>query len=39
MCERTCELCNVDIEDEKHFLLNCSPYDNLCNTLFDNITF
>ena len=29
---------NVDIEDEKHFLLNCYPYDNLREIFFDNIS-
>ena len=35
--ERICQFCNVDIADEKQFLLNCSLYDNLRKTLFDII--
>ena len=36
--ERICQFCNMDIEDGKHILLNCYLYDNLCETLFDNVT-
>ena len=31
LSERTCTFCNVDIEDEKHFLLNCTVlYMKIC---------
>ena len=37
LSERICTFCNVDIEDEKHFLLKCTVYENLRKTLFDDI--
>ena len=32
LSERICTFCNVDIEDEKHFLLKCTVYENLRKT-------
>ena len=39
LSDRICTSCNVDIEDEKHFLLKCTVYvyANLRKTLFDDI--
>ena len=39
LSERICTFCNVVIEDEKHFLLECTVYiyENLRKTLFDDI--
>ncbi len=37
--ERVCNLCNTGaIEDEEHFLLQCSTYNDLRNVLMSNIT-
>ena len=34
--ERLCALCNLnEIEDEEHFLLSCTKYDNIRNVLFN----
>ena len=35
---RVCPSCPLSVQDETHFLFNCSQYDTLRNTLFNNIT-
>ena len=35
--ERICTFSNVDIKDEKDFLLECTVYENLRKTWFDDI--
>ena len=37
LSERICTFCNVDIEDEKHFLLMCTVYENLRKKSFGDI--
>ena len=32
--ERTCAICNMDVETEEHVLLTCSLYDDLRKHLF-----
>ncbi len=37
--ERLCVLCDVNvIEDEKHFLCNCKLYEDIRQTMYDNVS-
>ena len=35
--ERICQLCNVEVEDEKHFVLSCSKLDTCRKSFYDKI--
>ena len=35
--ERICQLCNVEVEDEKHFVLSCSKLETCRKSFFDEI--
>ena len=37
ICDRICELCGLEVEDEKHFLLTCPAYDTERKKMFDKI--
>ena len=36
--ERTCQLCYVEVEDEKHFVLSCSKLEACRKSFYDKIT-
>ena len=38
LCLRICPVCELEIEDEIHFLCKCKAYDNFRNALFRNAT-
>ena len=35
--ERICQLCNVEVEDEKHFVLSCSKLETCRKSFYDKI--
>ena len=37
--ERICQLCNVEVEDEKHFMLPCSKLETCRKSFYDKINY
>ena len=37
LCNRKCFLCGIDVEDERHFVMNCSSLSTYKNTFFEEL--